>query len=168
MPESVRSRSRLGRATAASCWRTVRSRRSSSTWKRCRRCRGTHAAPTAWEAIEIHLATNFQNIVFDHPKLPAELRGEINAWVKAECKDEWKKGDTEQQFIYKARKKAIGPFKRRLWDLPASVRQAIAADLEKTFAFLFEQLRVTNTRAIVDRFVRPPLQSHAEPRAVAA
>src|SRR6266567_8585382 len=39
----------------------------------------------ACEAIEIHLATNFQNIVFDHPKLPAELRGEINAWVKAEC-----------------------------------------------------------------------------------
>src|SRR5216110_1425673 len=121
----------------------------------------------ACEAIEIHLATNFQNIVFDHPKLPVELRGEINAWVKAECKDEWKKGDTEQQFTYKARKKAIGPFKRRLWDLPAAVREAVAADLEKTFAFLFEQLRVTNTRAIVDRFVRPPLNSHAQPRAVA-
>ncbi|OLC79681.1 MAG: aldolase, partial [Gemmatimonadetes bacterium 13_1_40CM_4_69_8] len=26
------------------------------------------------EAIEIHLATNFQNIVFDHPRLPAALR----------------------------------------------------------------------------------------------
>ena len=121
----------------------------------------------ACEAIEIHLATNFQNIVFDHPKLPADVRAEINEWVKRECKDEWKKGDTEQQFIYKARKKAIGPFKQRLWDLPASVRDAVAADLEKTFAFLFEQLRVTNTRAIVDRFVRPPLQSHAQPRAVA-
>src|SRR6266700_882887 len=90
----------------------------------------------ACEAIEIHLATNFQNIVFDHPKLPADVRAEINEWVKRECKDEWKKGDTEQQFIYKARKKAIGPFKQRLWDLPASVRDAVAADLEKTFAFL--------------------------------
>jgi len=47
------------------------------------------------------------------------------------------------------------------------VREAVAADLEKTFAFLFEQLRVTHTRAIVDRFVRPPLHSHAQPRAVA-
>src|SRR5205809_1088419 len=121
----------------------------------------------ACEAIEIHLATNFQNIVFDHPKLPADVRSEINEWVKSECKDEWKKGDTEQQFIYKARKKAIGPFKQRLWDLPAPVRDAVAADLEKTFAFLFEQLRVTHTRAVVDRFVRPPLQSHAQPRAVA-
>ena len=121
----------------------------------------------ACEAIEIHLATNFQNIVFDHPRLPADVRRDVNAWVKAECKDEWKKGDTEEQFIYKSRKKAIGPFKRRLWDMPADVRAAIAADLEKTFAFLFEQLRVTDTRAITDRWVQPPLQSHAEPRPVA-
>src|SRR5881628_2833045 len=120
----------------------------------------------AREAIEIHLATNFQNIVFDHPKLPADVRDEINEWVRSECKDEWKKGDTEQQFIYKSRKKAIGPFKRRLWDLPAEVRAAIAADLEETFAFLFQQLRVTGTRAVTDRFVKPPLQSHARPRAV--
>jgi len=119
------------------------------------------------EAIEIHLATNFQSIVFDHPKLPGELRRELQAWVKAECKDEWKKGDTEEQFYYKSRKKAIGPFKRRLWDLPAEIRGAIGADLEKTFAFLFEQLRVTDTRAITDRFVTPPLQSHAQPRPVA-
>src|ERR1051326_5202909 len=119
------------------------------------------------EAIEIHLATNFQTIVFDHPRLPADLRNEITSWVKAECKDEWKKGDTEQQFVYKSRKKAIGPFKRQLWDLPADVRAAIGADLEKTFAFLYEQLRVTNTRAVTDRFVRPPLQSHAQPRPVA-
>src|SRR5437016_9525341 len=82
------------------------------------------------EAIEIHLATNFQNMVFDHPQLPADLRRELQEWVKAECKDEWKKGDTEEQFYYKSRKKAIGPFKRRLWDLPADVRAAIAADLE--------------------------------------
>src|SRR5213083_1725476 len=121
----------------------------------------------ACEAVEIHLATNFQNIVFDHPKLPADLRRDLQQWVKAECKDEWKKGDTEEQFYYKSRKKAIGPFKRRMWDLPADVRGAIAADLEKNFAFLFEQLRVTGTRAITDRFVRSPLQSHAQPRPVA-
>jgi fructose-bisphosphate aldolase, class II len=119
------------------------------------------------EAIEIHLATNFQTMVFDHRRLPADVRAELNAWVKAECKDEWKQGDTEQQFIYKSRKKAIGPFKRRLWDLPAEVRTAIGADLERTFAFLFEQLRVTGTREVTDRYVQPPLQSHARPRALA-
>lgn len=121
----------------------------------------------ACEAIEIHLATNFQSIVFDHPRLPAELRRELNQWVKAECKDEWKKGDTEEQFLYKSRKKAIGPFKRRLWDLPADVRGAIGADLEQTFSFLFGQLRVVGTRATVDRYVKPPRQSHAAPRPAA-
>src|SRR5712691_2269263 len=119
----------------------------------------------ACEAVEIHLATNFQTLVFDHPALPQDLRRDVNAWVKNEAKDEWKKGDTEEQFIYKSRKKAIGPFKRRFWDLPAEVRAAIGADLEKTFAFLFEQLRVKGTRAATDRYVKPKLVSHAAPRA---
>src|SRR5437867_9309360 len=117
------------------------------------------------EAVEIHLATNFQTIVMEHPALPKDLRREVNEWVKREAKDEWKKGDTEEQFIYKSRKKAIGPFKRRFWDLPADVRAAIGTDLEKTFAFLFEQLRVTGTRAATDRYVKPKLVSHAAPRA---
>jgi fructose-bisphosphate aldolase, class II len=119
------------------------------------------------EAIEIHLATNFQTLVLDHPALPAGLKREIAEWVKVECKDEWKKGDTEEQFLYKSRKKAIGPFKRKLWDLPADVRAQIGATLEQTFAFLFEQLRVKGTRQITDKFVRPPLASHAAPRPVA-
>ena len=117
------------------------------------------------EAIEIHLATNFQTIVMDHPALPKDLRREVNDWVKTEAKEEWKKGDSEEQFLYKSRKKAIGPFKRRFWDLPADVRAAIGADLEKTFAFLFEQLRVTGTRAVTDKYVKPKLASHAAPRA---
>jgi fructose/tagatose bisphosphate aldolase len=119
------------------------------------------------EAIEIHLATNFQTIVLDHPALPAGLKREIAEWVKVECKDEWKKGDTEEQFLYKSRKKAIGPFKRKLWDLPADVRARIGATLEETFSFLFEQLRVRGTRHITDKLVRPPLASHAAPRPVA-
>ena len=118
----------------------------------------------ACEAVEIHLATNFQTIVMDHPALPADLRREVNEWVKREAKEEWKKGDTEEQFIYKSRKKAIGPFKQRFWDLPAAVRDRIGADLEKTFAFLFEQLRVKGTRKATDTYVRPALVSHAAPR----
>lgn len=121
----------------------------------------------ACSAVEIHLATNFQNIVFDHPKLPADLRREIASWIKAECKDEWKKGDSEEQFIYKTRKKAIGPFKRRMWEMPEDVRAAIGADLEKTFAFLFEQLRVKGTRDVVAKWVKPPHLTHAAPRPVA-
>ncbi|HMJ60017.1 MAG TPA: class II fructose-bisphosphate aldolase [Gemmatimonadales bacterium] len=117
------------------------------------------------EAVEIHLATNFQTLVMEHRALPADLRRDVNEWVKTEAKEEWKKGDTEEQFLYKSRKKAIGPFKKRFWDLPESVRAAIGADLEKTFAFLFEQLRVKGTRQATDKYVKPPIDSHAAPRA---
>ncbi len=113
------------------------------------------------EACEIHLATNFQNIVFDHPKLPAALRGRMYAWLDANAQGERKPEDSEEQFYYKARKKAIGPFKEECWALPQGVRDAIAADLERTFRFLFEQLNVNGTDTLVDRFIHAPVQHHA-------
>src|SRR5918995_7050821 len=113
------------------------------------------------ETAEIHLATNFQNIVFDHPRLPAELRQRLRGWVDENAAGERKSGDTNEQFYYKARKKAIGPFKQDLWSLPEEVRAAIAADLENTFAFLFEQLNVNGTQEQVNRFIQAPIQHHA-------
>ncbi|HEX2249135.1 MAG TPA: class II fructose-bisphosphate aldolase [Gemmatimonadales bacterium] len=113
------------------------------------------------ETAEIHLATNFQNIVFDHPRLPQELRERIRTWLDENAAGERKSGDTNEQFYYKARKKAIGPFKRELWSLPEDVRAAIAADLEKTFSFLFEQLNVNGTEDQVNRFIQAPIQHHA-------
>jgi fructose/tagatose bisphosphate aldolase len=113
------------------------------------------------ETAEIHLATNFQNMVFDHAKLPADLRERIRAWLEENAAGERKSGDTNEQFYYKARKKAIGPFKRELWSLPEEVRTAMAGDLERTFAFLFEQLNVNGTADHINRFVQAPLQHHA-------
>ncbi|HEY4319542.1 MAG TPA: class II fructose-bisphosphate aldolase [Gemmatimonadales bacterium] len=112
------------------------------------------------ETVEIHLATNFQNIVYDHPALPATLRDEMYAWLDANAQGEKKAGDSAEQFYYKARKKAIGPFKRQVWELPADVRQAIGADLEKTFGFLFDQLGVQDTANLVTTFVRAPAMAH--------
>ncbi len=122
------------------------------------------------ETAEIHLATNFQNIVFDHPRLPAELRERLRGWVDENAAGERKSGDTNEQFYYKARKKAIGPFKREFWGLPEDLRAAVAADLERTFAFLFEQLNVKGTADHIHRFVQAPLQHHAalKPALVAA
>jgi fructose-bisphosphate aldolase class II len=113
------------------------------------------------ETAEIHLATNFQNLIFDHPRLPAALRDEMKAWLAENAESERKAGDSEEQFYYKARKRAIGPFKRRLWDLPEDVRAAMAAELEKTFGFLLAQLNVNHTADLVRRFVRAPVQHHA-------
>jgi fructose-bisphosphate aldolase, class II len=107
------------------------------------------------ETAEIHLATNFQNIIFEHPRLPAELRDRLRRWV-----DENAAGE----------RKAIGPFKRELWSLSEDVRAAMAADLERTFAFLFEQLNVNGTEKNINRFVEAPMQHHAalRPALVAA
>ena len=113
------------------------------------------------EAAEIHLATNFQNIIFDHPSLPESLRRRMYAWLDENAANERKPDDTDEQFYYKTRKKAIGPFKKDLWELPEDVRSAIAGDLERTFAFLFEQLNVNGTADLVDRTVKAPLQHHA-------
>ena len=70
--------------------------------------------------------------------------------------DERKPKDTEEQFIYKSRKKAIGPFKRDFWNLPAEIREVIGADLETRFAFLFQQLNIGDTKPIVDQFIHAP------------
>jgi fructose-bisphosphate aldolase class II len=110
-------------------------------------------------AVEIHLATNFQNIVFDHPRLPAELRERMLRWLDQHAAGERKPNDTPEQFYYRARKKAIGPFKRDCWALPAETRDAIAADLERTFGFLFDQLNVKGTATLIQRFVRAPALS---------
>jgi hypothetical protein len=75
--------------------------------------------------------------------------------MKTEFKSEWKEKDTEEQFIYKTRKKGFGPFKQEMWDLPADTLKKISAELEKQFSFLFEKLKMKNTQDIVKKYVQP-------------
>jgi hypothetical protein len=104
------------------------------------------------ETAEIHLATNFQNMLFDH--VPSTLRQEIYDWLRESAKDERKATDTDEQFFYKTRKKALGPFKRRLWDLPDDVKATLAAAYDAKFEFLFTQLAVPGTADAVHDHVR--------------
>ena len=103
------------------------------------------------ETAEIHLATNFQNMLFD--SMPPELRSSIYAWLLENAKDERKPTDSDEQFFYKTRKKALGPFKRQLWDLPAPAKAALAKAYDEKFAFLFNQLAIGNTADAVARHV---------------
>jgi fructose/tagatose bisphosphate aldolase len=105
------------------------------------------------ETAEIHLATNFQNMLYDH--LPAAMREEIYGWLRENAKDERKATDSDEQFFYKTRKKALGPFKRRLWDLPDDVKAALAKAYDAKFGFLFTQLAVGGTSAAVKKTVKP-------------
>jgi len=104
---------------------------------------------------EIHLATGFQNMIFDSKIFPGELRVKIYDHLKANMKNEWKEKDTEEQFIYKTRKKGFGPFKLELWHLPEDIRNGICAELERQFAFLFDKLKVNGTRPVLDQYVQP-------------
>ena len=107
-------------------------------------------------ACEVHLATAFQTLVMDHEATPASLRGEMTEWLKVNAASERKPKDTEAQFLYKVRKKAVGPFKKRFWDLPAASLEAIGTSLEKQFAFLFDQLAVGGTRDVVAKLIEAP------------
>jgi fructose/tagatose bisphosphate aldolase len=106
-------------------------------------------------ACEIHLATDFQNMVYEHPQFPADLKSEMYVWVRENAAEERKPKDTEEQFIYKARKKAIGPFKQRMWSIPDAAREAIGQSLEERFTFLMRQLKIDDTAAVVARFIKP-------------
>ncbi len=104
-----------------------------------------------YEACEIHLATQFMNILFD--RLPQDLRQEMYAYLDEHHRDERKPDWTDAQFYYKLRKKALGPFKAALWDLPEEVKEEIAFAWTHTFRLLFTRLGLRNTREMVDRFV---------------
>ncbi|MGV8057687.1 MAG: class II fructose-bisphosphate aldolase [Smithellaceae bacterium] len=109
----------------------------------------------AVSTAEIHLATGFQNIIYDSPVFPKELKQKIYEYLKKEFKDEWKENDTEEQFLYKTRKKGCGSFKREMWNLPAPVLHELGAQLEKQLSFLFGKLKVNSTHEITRKYVQP-------------
>jgi fructose-bisphosphate aldolase class II len=112
---------------------------------------------------EVHLATAFQTLIIEHPAVPESLREEMYDWVRTHAADERKAKDTEAQFIYKTRKKAVGPFKKQFWSLPKSALDAIGADLEKSFSFLLEQLGAAGTTEIVKEYIKAPEVHHPLP-----
>jgi fructose/tagatose bisphosphate aldolase len=107
----------------------------------------------AVEAAEVHLATGFQNLLFEHPAFPTELMAEIEGWCGANCAGERKAGESDTQFLYRTRKKALGPYKQVLWELPT--KDEILAAQEAKLGFLMDQLAVAGTSAMVARHVRP-------------
>ena len=115
---------------------------------------------------EIHLATGFQNILYDGGGLPNALRAEMMDWCRANCADERKEGETDEQFLYRTRKKAIGPFKRELWTLDAEASSRIAANLRARFGLLFDELRIRGSRPLVERFVSPVAVARPLPSAL--
>jgi fructose/tagatose bisphosphate aldolase len=107
------------------------------------------------ETAELHLATLFQNMVYESDYFPRDLQEQMYAWIKEHYRDEWNEDMTEEQFIYKTRKKAFGPFKSEIMGLKPEIRAAIAAEVEDKIAFIFKELNVADTMPLVNRYVNP-------------
>ncbi|HEV7488869.1 MAG TPA: class II fructose-bisphosphate aldolase [Thermoanaerobaculia bacterium] len=107
------------------------------------------------EAVEIHLATGFQNMILDAPTLPQDIKDGIRDFCFEHCLDERKPEQTDEQFVYTTRKKALGPFKKRLWEMDDAHKGPIIDELEAKFAFLMEKLGVHNTKDIVAKYIQP-------------
>ena len=123
-----------------------------------------HHFPEA-ETAEVHLATGFQNIIYESRHFPRELRKKIYAWLDENCAADRKEGMSDEQFIYKTRKKGFGPHKKEIMDLPQGVRENIGRELEEKFAFLFQKLNAADTEALVNRYVKPARIKKACPEA---
>ncbi len=103
------------------------------------------------ETAEIHLATQFQNILYDSPELPEDFKATIYDFLKREFAQERKPEDSEAQFIYKTRKKGFGPFKWEWWTLSEDIKEPMLERLEPFIQTLFEALRVVGTKALVEK-----------------
>jgi len=104
------------------------------------------------DTSEIHLATGFQNMIYESSHFPADLRDKMYAWINENLANERKEGQTDDQFIYKTRKKALGPFKRQIMGLSQEIRETIAKEVEEKFDFLFKQLKSVNTKESIDKY----------------
>jgi fructose/tagatose bisphosphate aldolase len=105
------------------------------------------------EACEVHLATNFMNMAFEH--FPSELKNNMYMWLNENHASDRKEGMTDEQFYYKTRKNSIGPFKQDIWSLSAEQREEIREAWEETFTKLFDLLGIRDTGKYVDQSIKP-------------
>ncbi|MCX7913672.1 MAG: class II fructose-bisphosphate aldolase [Thermodesulfovibrionales bacterium] len=106
---------------------------------------------------EVHLATGFQNIIYDSKHLPEDFRWQVYSFIKEEFSKEKKEGQTDEQFIYSIRKKGFGPLKKKWWDLPTEIKDQIMTELGDKFDLLFDKLNVSNTLHIIRQTIKPVL-----------
>ena len=77
------------------------------------------------------------------------------AYLREKSASERKPDMTDEQFYYKTRKNAVGPFKKQSWNLPEQVKAQLGAAWEDQFTRLFKLLGQAGTRKYVQRFIEP-------------
>jgi fructose/tagatose bisphosphate aldolase len=107
------------------------------------------------QAMEVHLATGFQNTIFDSTAFPKTLKEKMYRWLDENAAAEKKPGMTDEQFYYKARKKLFGAFKRDLWSLTDNTKSALMSELARQFDALFGKLGIEGSSTLIATFVKP-------------
>lgn len=106
-------------------------------------------------AVEVHLATGIQNMIFDHPAFPENLQLAMYGYID-EKYDKDRGEMTEAQFHYRMRKNAWGEFKRELWEMPDSVSNTLSNVVEEWMTRMFGWLEATGTRELVNETIKHP------------
>lgn len=106
-----------------------------------------------YEAIEVHLATNFTTMFFDN--VPAEFKKEMYAWLDINSAADRKPGMTDEQFYYKTRKNAVGPFKAKSYALPEDAKEKLGQAWETQFDQLFNLLGMKDSKHFTDKYINP-------------
>lgn len=119
-------------------------------------------------AVEVHLATAYQNAYLDSEHFPADLRDKMYAHLAEHNADERKPDMTDAQFYYTTRKKVFGPFKKELWSLPQETKAAIYAELQPRFELVMRELGVAGRADLVDTYITPVKVSNPAPDALKA
>src|SRR5262249_38192431 len=106
-------------------------------------------------ACEIHLATEFQNMIFDHPGFPADLKKSVYDELRVSEAADREPPHTDRQPFYQVRKKALGAGRQDVGGLQGEFRKALGAKLEERFTFLLTQLAVQGTRKLAEMHAPP-------------
>ncbi len=107
------------------------------------------------QTMEVHLATGFQNTIFDSTAFPKHLKAQIYKWLDANASGNKKPDMTPEQFYYKSRKMAFGPFKKDLWSLTDNTKTTLMSELARQFDMLFTKLNIKGSSALIDKYLRP-------------
>ena len=117
------------------------------------------------QTLEVHLATGFQNTILDSTAFPTSVREQMYSWLNENCGGERKPDQTPEQFYYKTRKKAFGPFKKQMWSLTDNTKSALMSELHRQFDMLFTRLSIEGSATVVDQHIKLTPIHHKRPTA---
>jgi hypothetical protein len=74
-------------------------------------------------------------------------------YLRQNFSEEKVEGWTDEQFIYKTRKKAIGPFNKELWLISEPEKEVIRKALAEELEILFQKLNISGTAHTVRQYI---------------